>query len=222
MRTVQLRRCVPAIVALTLAAGPLRGQTIGTSPSNAYWDKLGGAGPTRTIGQTFTAPNAYMIDFSFWLEESTLPFKAYVYEWDAGASATGDPLFASDVLTVPSGAGGYIEVNVPTGLSLTTGSTYVAFFSTYWLTPIVLSSKMEMSYPYQAYPDGQVVFLFNGDPAAATWNDGPADLHFEMNFAAQAPVVTPEPATILLLGTGLTALAAAARRRRKGKAREAS
>lgn len=215
MRTLQLRRCLPAILALVLTAGPLRGQTIGASPGIGAYGPLDGMGPVRTIGQTFTAPNPYMIDFSFWLEPSTLQYKAYVYAWDAASKMIAGPaLFTSDVLTGPSGAGMYIEVNVPTGLGLTSGSSYVAFFSTYGFTPVNLESDVEISY---AYAGGEGVYLYNDNPLSYSWNSlGNYDLHFAANFAADAPVtVTPEPATALLLGSGLAALAAARRKRKQ-------
>ncbi len=207
MRTVQLRRYVPALVALVLAAAPLRAQTIGSPSDGGGIDWWAG----QTVGQTFTAPNAWMSDFSFWVNPVTnSSFRAYVYAWnDATNQVSGSALFESAILTPPSGSD-YVEINVPTGISLTTGGTYIAFFSRYGFG----GDYNWMRNGANHYAGGQEMFLTSGNPATAYWNDyfDFQDLQFQANFAASA---VPEPGTLVLLGTGLSALAAAVRRRRK-------
>lgn len=222
MRTT-LPRCVPVVLALVAAAGAVRGQTISTPNDLGTFGTIF-ASDGQTVGQSFTAPNAYMIDFSFWVKSPpVIPFKAYVYAWsDDYQMPTGPALFTSGDLTVVSdGVCELCQLTVPTGINLTPGGTYMAFLSSYGFSAPAEGTVIAMG--DNNYTGGQLYWLNSGDFTTNNWNymswvsDGAgADLQTAMNFATEAPVtVMPEPVTAVLFGAGLAALAAARRRRKQ-------
>ncbi len=179
--------------------------------------------PTPTYGETFLDPagNPLLTGMTFEINDFStpaIPFQAYVYAWN-GTSITGPALFTSAVMSVPS-ASGFQAVTVPTpGTVLTPGDEYIAFYSTLGDggDPSSTSAWGFMQNPPadNAYTDG--TFEFNNSTnfsalTSPTWISLGSDLAFTLTFAP-APAAVPEPSSVFLLVTVITALGFLARRK---------
>ena len=128
--------CGVALLALSV---PANAQNIDTTPS---WNGTSGINPwgtsgnTPTYGQTITATATQdrLTGFTFELSQQagTAPqFQAFVYQFNTATHLiVGPALYASGLVTAPSGAA-FSAVTVHTGsLALAVGQQYVLFFST--------------------------------------------------------------------------------------------
>ncbi|MGR3319062.1 MAG: hypothetical protein ACUZ8O_11365, partial [Candidatus Anammoxibacter sp.] len=127
---------------------------------------------SSTYGQTFTVTGSETVldSFTFFQDDSVNPdfvdFEAYVYAWD-GDRATGSSLFTSSPMSTTNNGGndGWEIFTINTGgVTLTTGSQYVAFFTTAnMFDDITGSSAWKSTGGQDVYDGGQFVFLNNGD-----------------------------------------------------------
>lgn len=211
-------------VALSLAAALPAAAQIG-SPSDGF-SYVGPFGPAASNGvprfaQTFQRPGAgfdYLQSFTFFLGDynpdatgTDLIFRAAVYE--VNGSQLGTQLYLSDA---QAGSANYFGFDTYT--FLTNNLHLDAGVSTFAL---VLQSVSNQNDALNAiatgatdYADG-VFFTVNDDDTFAAAIDGTSDAAFEASFSLSA---TPEPASLVLMGTGLLGVVGFARRRRSHSA----
>jgi len=185
-----------------------------------------GESNTATYGQTFTAVagTTQLNRFTLYLRQTTaqaVTFAGYVYAWD-GTKAVGPQLFASGAQQT-SGVGQTDGYNFNAGgINLVAGQQYVAFLSASGFFDGV-QSLANMPGVGNTYSDGDFVFYNNGNNFSLLTNTawsctgcGYGDVAFQAEFSGPG-AEAPEPATLALFGTGLSAVAGVARRRRTRK-----
>ncbi|HLL45389.1 MAG TPA: PEP-CTERM sorting domain-containing protein [Longimicrobiaceae bacterium] len=205
---------------------------------NGVMVERGGFGETFTIdvGSTLLSWALYHERCQQYSASSPQPatgecvFRAYVAGFDAGSGRATDVLWESPVYSRDFGPGPW---PFTPGLWLDPGK-YVAFVLWEGTPPVPMYTGHALQqYSYLAVlrsqapdqapasPGMELVELASRDPALGpgetVWTVFPA--MDAQNFTATLDTtVTPEPATMALLGTGLAALAGAARRRRRREA----
>ncbi|WP_235890472.1 PEPxxWA-CTERM sorting domain-containing protein [Sandaracinobacter neustonicus] len=216
-----------SIVALgllaTLGATPAAAVTI-SNPTNTHdlgylSGSLTGGNQTQFLGQTFTAPvTGELTNFQFTLNSSTLQsLYGVVYVWNGSAPTT--EVWRS---AITPGTAGLVSFN-PTGVTLTQGTTYVAFLSTYGLEGNSGLASMGTCLTFvgcnsNLIPNLGTLIIGNilGDgPVFSPIVNNSRDATFSVSIAEAA---VPEPATWAMLIIGFGTVGMAARRRRVGAA----
>ena len=143
--------------------------------------------------------------------------------WD-GSKASGPILFQSGDQVA---TGGMTQYTYNTGgVVLSAGSQYVIFASVSLNYVPTNGAGVFGARSDNTYAGGQFVYLNNGPNFGLLTTDpwstfGTSyDLAFVANFSTPAGAEVPEPAAMLLFGTGLAGVAARMRKRRKSVSRE--
>lgn len=223
-------RVAYAVVALTASA---QAQQINIPPRSlsAFVVGMGsaGGGSGFDMGQTFTVPTGFnrLDQFSLWFGDvgangGALTFRTYISEFNTSNMSAGAILFQSAVLagTATNLMTQYVENTG--GIVVVAGTKYLAFadasnfISAGGGRAFMGSEYVDFATPYAG---GELCGVgTNGTLASVqgkTWGCGKGDIGITATFSnVEGPVVTPEPASLALLGTGLMGVSAAVRRKR--------
>jgi hypothetical protein len=228
---IRIGTCTLALVAVFAVPISLSAQvSVGTNDGSTNYGDNGG----HTLGQLITAPTdaSVLKQFSFWIARGSpdILFHAYVMGWDATSTRpTGSILYESPAVA-GTGSSFFTQFTFEPGhLQLSPNQVYALFLSPLrYARTNALGPYGEVAFKAsESYAGGQAVVFENGgyntdlalELQRSEWVVAPGgrDLTFEAQFGADVAHVTPEPMSIVLLGSGLGALAGFARKRRKGR-----
>jgi len=219
------RKLFAAAAMLAVSASIASAQNVSLSSNGSPIDGFGASanGGIPAVGQTFTAGDNYLTNFSFFLQNDTdtdpssvgsdLQFRAYVYGFD-GSSATGSALYTSPILS-GSDATTFQQYLFDTGFTpVVPGNMYVAFLSTSGITQNGLGFNA-FAGSDDSYSGGNLVFDFGDNNFSDPNSIGVLQQSgaFSATFAASNVTTTPEPSELALLATGLIGLVPVVRRK---------
>lgn len=212
------------IAALTgiaaISATPASAVTI-SNPTGGYpfFGPLSGApftggAQTQYAGQTFTTPiTGQLTNLQFTLlAGSSLPsLYSVVYEWNG--TSRGAEIWRSATVAATSGL---LEFN-PTGVTLTSGKTYVAFLSTFGIANNNGSVGVDSCFNAGCtVPDANL-----GNAVTGTFREGDGLTFsnnfgiYDLKFSATINAPVPEPTTWAMMIVGFGAVGVAMRRRQR-------
>jgi PEP-CTERM motif len=210
---------VPAALATPILAGEVdvQGGKLLVSATGAQFGAMVSSSGAKTLSG---GPNGTVIDGNSTLDFSEFDGGAAPFKYlNATATTPTSLTFAAiDTSGASNGAGTLLYTVVEDGVTLKLFLTDVSPNS------IAASSGSGSTAATGAFAgDGYVVVSGNSDPSLDTSDTpvtysvlnttGQRGTNFTVSFVADPPAVTPEPSSLVLLGTGMASLAGLARRR---------
>lgn len=226
--------CAVVALAASAQAQQINNAPVGTTSFVFPMGAGGGAASGYDKGQSFTVPVGYneLDQFSLMFggavngdgssasNGAALTFRMYIAAINS-SNMVGPMLFQSAVQTgINSNVMKKYVINTG-GVAVTAGSKYIAFadVSEYMAATGGVRAFMGSDYTATDYVGGEtcdhsgITGSFTSATATA-WSCGKGDIAFTATFSSvAAPVVTPEPASLALIGTGLLAVGGLVRRR---------
>ena len=234
-----MRRILVLSAFASALALPLGAQTqVSSGTSTDYIGPLGKDSqgtPLTAIAQTFLLPTGtnYLQSFTFYLASqlngNQLFLQASVYQF-SGDQLTGPALFASALFAGSGNTGGNDTFTFgntttsPLNLFLAPNVTYAIVLSALngnGSTPDGSTVQANLA-AGDTYADGALFYSMVASqadlsaPGAFSSLDGTTDVAFDATFTAAPIVSTPEPATLMLVATGLAGMGGVVSRRRRG------
>jgi hypothetical protein len=227
-----LLTAVVAAIAATATSTPLAAQvTVSTGTPTDYIGPLGidsQLGPIPTaIAQTIIAPvgTSYLQSFTFYftnfINGGSLTLDASVYAFN-GSQLTGPALFASALFLGTNSLGDvpvtFGTIGAPLNIFLAPSTTYALVLSTIAGAPQTPdgSSVLVGASSTDAYTDGTLLFSTDASAPLSFSEAGyPPDAAFAATFTSAPVVATPEPASLMLVATGVAGVGGMVVRRRK-------
>jgi hypothetical protein len=214
-----------ALCALSLGAAAAQGQVYNNSTINQDIIYFGSPN-TATYGQTFTAPNSVLDDWTFYLENNTPDgangagnaqnFEFFVMGWN-GSMATGPVLYQSAEQNIPfnANAAGFTPFTVAPDVSLTPGNQYVMFINESALN-VGVPGEVTQGGNSTSPLGGSFVYLNNGDDfsqvTSGSWSPWTTpDTAYNAVFSG-GNSVPDAGSSMLLMSLGLGGIAAMRRR----------
>ncbi len=226
-------RIASILLAGVLAAAPgLRAQTtIGAALTTSVGPFTRAAAGFQSVGQSFVVPtlttqlSSFSLSLSNFFNGGALKFDAYILAFDpANRRVTGSVLWnAADILGSANDFAFDMRSFGTGNLSLTAGATYLFLITTSTQGDGAAgdASNLVGANDADGYTGGSLWVASNGSDAGALRDagafaavNGVTDANFSAVFRAD-PTVVPEPAAVLLTGSGLVALGLIGRRRRR-------
>ena len=170
------------------------------------------SGGNQSYGQVFTAPQSFLIDYSFSVGSDTpYPFVSQVYQWD-GTTATGPALFTSPTLATTTTVDTY---TFTPNISLIAGNQYIAFV-TNQPDGVGLGGSGLGLMAQSSVGLGQFYFAVL-NPVGGLWDTFLGlDAAFHADFSSEG-TATPLPAAVWLFAGGLGLLGMCYRKKEKPK-----